>query len=370
MKELGMTPDDPTTPRLDDEAVARLIERAGPRPTIPATDLDAIAAAAQSAWRARSPGRAAPRSSGLLALAASLVVLAIGLVVWWAASRQSGAPIAPVGPVDVATMEAASGPVYVEVAGTEQPLTAGQRIAAGARVRTSGYRAIGNAPPARAALRMESGSIVRLDVGTTVRLASATRLDLVRGALYADTGLDPGANGGRSAGAGAALEVHTSNGIARDVGTRFMVRLRARADGPELEVLVRDGAVAVVRGDESDLAAAGEQLMLTRDGELERRAISPHGPDWEWVMDAGPPFTIEGRTVGEILDWVARETGWTVRYEDEALAEDAPGIVVQGGGGDAVRKVRANQAPFVVLPIAGLEGVLDNGVLVVRRPSR
>jgi hypothetical protein len=97
---------------------------------------------------------------------------------------------------------------------------------------------------------------------------------------------------------------------------------------------------------------------------MERREAPGHGPAWEWVAAAGPPFDIEGRSVADLLGWVSRETGWRVLYEDPGLAAAAEGMVLHGSMGD----LRPEQAPFELLPGAGLEGELRGGVLLVRRP--
>jgi hypothetical protein len=71
--------------------------------------------------------------------------------------------------------------------------------------------------------------------------------------------------------------------------------------------------------------------------------------------------------MAEILDWVARETGWIVRYEDAALADAARGMIQQASREQA-GAMRPDQAPFVLLPGANLEAELQGGVLTVRRP--
>jgi hypothetical protein len=81
------------------------------------------------------------------------------------------------------------------------------------------------------------------------------------------------------------------------------------------------------------------------------------------VLEAAAGFEIEGQTLQDLLDWVARETGWQVRFADAELAASAKEIVLHGGIGN----LRPDQAPFAVLPGAGLEGELSRGVLTIRR---
>jgi hypothetical protein len=141
-----------------------------------------------------------------------------------------------------------------------------------------------------------------------------------------------------------------------------MVRVVGR-EAEAMSVRVREGAVAVERGGATFRAGAGRELVLHRDGRVERRDAPGYGPAWEWVPAAGPAFELEDRSVVELLDWVSRETGWRVLYEDPELAASAEGIVLHGSMGE----LRADQAPFELLPSAGLEGELRGGVLVVRR---
>jgi ferric-dicitrate binding protein FerR (iron transport regulator) len=339
VNELDPKPDT-ALPPLDDEAIGRLVEASGRRPPIPQEDLAAIAAAASAQWRARTPARA---RFPVLALAAAVLAIAAGLALWW--SVRDGAPA----PAVVAAIEAVTGEVRLEVAGETRSVAIGEPVPGAAVLRTGGS---GAGAPARAALRLASGTLVRLDVSTALRLADDRRLELLSGALYADVDSRAGAS---------ALEVSTALGVARDVGTRFMVRL----DEGSLHVLVREGAVAVDRDGRSHLAAAGRELVVHDDGSTDERAAPRYGSAWDWVMEAAPPWSVVGRSVAEVLEWTSRETGWTVRYQDGALEAAAAEIPMLGGGAD-LGKVRADQTPLL-LPGANLEGVVEDGVLTVRR---
>ena len=151
-------------------------------------------------------------------------------------------------------------------------------------------------------------------------------------------------------------------GTARDVGTRFAVRIVGPEGRSALLVRVRDGAVLAGQGRRTYRTEAGQELVLHQDGTAERRGAVPYGPEWQWVMEASAGFDVEGRSLQEFLDWVSRETGWRIVLADEGLAESAAGIVLHGGIGG----LRPDQAPFAVLPGAGLEGELEDGTLTVR----
>jgi hypothetical protein len=349
----------------EEESVRDLLEKAGPRPPIPQEDLDAISRAARSAWQAElrhrgagvaaeTPLRRRPLRALVLGLAAALA-LAVGLAGWW---RLRSVPPPPA----VAWVEMVAGPIYLEAGGggargAARPVAAGAPIPRGAVLR-SGDSAEG---AGRAALRLAGGVSVRLDAATRLRLVSAGALELERGALYVDTGSASGSASG-AARAGATIEVRTPLGTAQDVGTQFTVRLLGTA-GSTLLVRVRDGAVRTEQSGQTFLTAAGQELILHRDGMAESHAAAPHGPEWQWVLATSARFAIEGRTLEEFLAWSSRETGWRIVFADEELARSARTIVLHGGIGD----LRPDRAPFAVLPGAGLEGELADGRLLIRR---
>lgn len=337
----------------DETAVRDLLRDAPRRPLLPAEELQAITAAARAEWRRtveRVRGEEGEerqeRSGGVrwLAMAAALL-LAVVLAGWWLLRPGAGAA------AEVARVERVGGAVTVVPAdgGEGRSLVDGEILTAGATL------ASGDA--GHAALALGGGAAVRLDAGSRLALAAADRLRLEVGAVYVDSG----------ACGGPGLEVRTPLGAARDVGTRFTVRVTG-GDGAaaEMTVRVRDGAVEVESGGGARRrAAAGRGLVLGGDGGFREIIVAPWGAGWEWVLEAAPGFPVEGRSVADFLGWVERETGWRVRYADPALETEAREIVLHGDPGP----LRPDRAPFAVLPAAGLEGELADGVLLVRRSS-
>lgn len=340
----------------DDREVGRLLEHAGARPPVPREDLEAVVAAARSAWRRDVDRRLGERlgpsrlRARLVLVAAAALVVAVTAGGWWWVRRATPPPV-------VATVEAVRGSVWLEAAAPAPPktLAVGDELAMGARVSTAG----GAEGSGRVALRLKGGASLRLDAGTRLHLVDGTTLTLAGGAVYADTGVQGGPVGG-------ALEVRTAMGTARDVGTRFAVRLEeGAAEERSLVVRVRQGVVEVERAGSGDVyrAEGGEELVLGAQGPARRRAVPGHGARWEWVVAAAPAFEIEGRRLGELLDWVARETGWRVRFADPSLEGPARAVVLHGDIGD----LPPDRVPFVVLPGAGLEAELSAGTLRIRR---
>jgi hypothetical protein len=356
-------------PAGDDDRFLReteeLLTAAGPRPEIPAEDLEAIVAAGREVWRAGVEEREAARRSELGPVAgwaaglAAVLAVALGLGWWWIVAGGPGAgdPAAGPGTVVARVVHAWEAPEGFE----------GREITAGSVVETG---AAGGDLPRRLALRLgphsergsergtDSGTELRLDAATRVRLVSASEVELEAGAVYVDTGVRE-ARGRR-------LAVRTPYGVARDVGTRFLVHVGGvGSTGSPLSVRVRDGRVELERRGEVLDAEGGEEMVVRPDGSIVRREAPGHGPAWDWVVATAPAFELEGSTLAELLAWVSRETGWRVRWDDPGLRESAGDIVLHG----TLNGLSPAQAPFAVLPGAGLEGKLDDGDLVVRDDS-
>jgi ferric-dicitrate binding protein FerR (iron transport regulator) len=296
----------------EEEQVRHLLEEAGPRPEVPPEDLAKIKAAFRAEWQQHVRRRRFPDRRLWLLAASVLLVIGFGWWLWPAAS----APVARVegtsGREEGAELLSGTGVVT-----EEDPL----------------------------ALRLEGGASLRLDVDSQVRLVSTSVIELRRGAVYLD-----------SEGTGT-VTVQTPFGTVMEVGTQFEVRLLESA----LRVRVREGEVRV----DSHRAEAGTELTVQADGSVTRNRIASYGPPWSWVLKAAPPLRIEGLTLAEVLARVTRETGWTIRYEDPGIAASAGEIVVHGDVGH----LAPDQALEVVLPGAGLDYQVVDGVLILRAPN-
>lgn len=328
-------------PEEHDDEVRRLLESADARPEVPAAHLQAIESAARKAWERQVRQRRAAQTPWLprplaMVLAAS-VAFALGLGGWWV--WRGSAASAPVGRVVAVAGE-------LRLAGAQETPAVDDALAPGSELTTgTGHTAV----------RLGEATILRLDSETRLRLVSTEAVGLERGAVYVET-----------PGPAARLEVRTPLGTATDVGTRFVVRLH-EGDEPALEVRVREGAVLTARDGRTWRAESGEALTVGPGGAAERRSIDPWGTGWEWVLAASPGFDLEGRTLGELLDWVARETGWEVELAEPAHAEAWRRIVLHGSvGAPGSEAARPDRMIFTVLPGAGLEGELVDGKLVVR----
>lgn len=330
----------------EEVVVRRLLEQAGPRPEVPPADLAAIKSAFRAEWRAHlRRRRIRRRQRRLLALAAALL-LAAGIGGWWWSLRPRA------GPGPVAQVVRLTGEVVFQApaeAGSEPPAP----LSAGTSIPVASVVAVGADSSGAVALRLETGPSVRIDSGSRVRLVSASILQLERGAVYVDSGPDPRR--------GAGVEIQTPLGVVTEVGTQFEVRLLG-VDAALLRVRVREGEVRIEQGEAARSAAGGTEVTVDAGGTFTQGPLATHGAPWEWVSKAAPRLDIEGRTLREFLDWVARETGWEIRYADPELAASADTILLHGTLGN----LSPDEAPAVVLPGAGLRSEVRDGVLVVR----
>jgi ferric-dicitrate binding protein FerR (iron transport regulator) len=337
--------------RGEDE-VQRLLAAAGHRPPLPAEDLAAIKTAAEAEWRrlVQTEHRGSRRLvRGALAMAA-LLLLTLFVGLWWRA------PEAPVVPDFMATVELLAGEVQLvgspgALGDAATQMAVGMELVAGTAVET-----LPGDETARLALRLTGGESVRLAADSKMRLASPLLLELERGAVYIDTG--PRAN---EAGA---IEILTPFGIVRDIGTQYEVRLTAGEDAA-VRVRVREGAVAVSHGEEIYSAAGGEELTLRRDGSIAFDTVEPHGSEWTWVLAAAPGLEIEGQTLASYLEWVARETRWSVSFTDQALEHSAATILLYG----TIEGLTPEESLSVVLPGSGLDYRIENGSLAIATAS-
>ena len=336
MNDVTKPPEEPQRSDVPDDPIARLIRVAGPRPPVPEERMARVRDSVHAGWR--EAAKRARRRSIVLTFAqiAAALVIAIG-VAFWVRGRARVAGVA------AATVVQTEGRVLLRdglVAGTGSVLTAGAGLTTG--------------PDGRAALSLSGGPSVRLDTGTDLRLISARVLELQHGAVYVDTGAQPSK--------GASIEVRTSLGRVRDVCTQFEVRL---ADD-RLNLSVREGVAALDRDDRTYAAPAGTRLRVDSRGAVETGTVGLQGADWGWVLAVAPPFDLEGRTLGDYLDWLSRETGWRVGYTDPSIAAGAATVILHG----STSGLRPDETPAAVLPTCGLRHRLEGETLIIERAAK
>jgi hypothetical protein len=321
------------------DRIESLLRTTGRRPVVPADRAARVKARVRAHWEAERIRRSRNRRAWIVTgvAAAASITTAVGLGV---RQRMASPPV---------TMQAARVEMVVESAwlqppgsASPSPLRSGDRIEVGCEVATEDR--------GRIALRMSRGHSVRIDAGTRVRVVSDRVIALDRGAVYVDSRGPAGAPAG-------SLEVRTPFGSIRDIGTQFEVRLE-----DSLRVRVREGRIVLAGAAASSEVEAGHELEIGEDGRATRRESAAFGAEWEWVGAVTPMLDLEGRSVQEFLDWVARERGLRLRFEGREAASAAPAIKLHG----SIDGMTLEQALESVLPTCRMSHRVDGGVLTVR----
>jgi ferric-dicitrate binding protein FerR (iron transport regulator) len=330
----GPRPVDPAHDRIE-----ALLRTTGRRPTVPAERAARVEAAVKAQWRA-DVRRAARRrwmwSGGALAAAATIAV-GVGL------NLVEPRAIAPAVDSPIAQVAIVSNGAWVQVPGAAAtPLRPGDQLTARAEVATE--------DGGRVALLLTTGHSVRLDTGTRIRLLEERAIALDRGAVYVDSRGRPGHAAG-------ALEVRTPLGTSRDVGTQFEVRWLTAS----LRVRVREGKVLFDATGTSVQVDAGRELELGPDGRMARREWPTAAAEFDWVSGVTPMLQIDGRSLQEFLEWMARERGLRLRFPSSRVAATAPGIRLNG----SIQGMTLDQALDSVLSTCQMSHRIEGDELVV-----
>lgn len=283
-----MTDTQPGPPNEDDDPLEQSLESGLRRPPLTDEAYARIHAAVEAEWRAivRPRSRLTLRSWG--AIAASLVALILGAVVW----------LRP--PVDAAVLGSVA---RVENGGLEfrsalllhRPLGVGAVLRAGEMLIARGSTLV----------ELKDGGTLRIARGAQFEAISADEMALHEGEVYVDMPPDlPRAS---------TFVVRTPVGLIEHLGTQFDV---ATVD-QETRIRVREGRVRLHRGSEAETAVAGTELVVPKTGPASRHSISTHGGQWSWVEALVPEYAIEDRKLMDFLHWAARETGRQLNFGDD-----------------------------------------------------
>lgn len=327
--------------QLPDKDIERLIKWAGPREAVDATRQMRVRGAVHEAWDDAVRGRARRRvwlfaGTGLAAAAAVLLAVAVttpGVGVFGLGKKPT--------PGVVGHLVASSGVVTLDGGSV---LRVGDAALAG--------MVINMAPGTLATVSLAGGGELRLDGGTRAVVQADRRLSIERGGIYIDSGASQGAP---------PVVVDTPLGPVRDVGTRFEVRVIT----PGIRVRVRDGAVRFERAGVQHEAVGGTELIAATGGAVENLASPRYGADWAWTARAAVPFRVEGHALSAFLDWVAREGGRTIAFDDRRLERAAETTILHG----SIDGLTTDDALGVVLPTCGLTSRVDGDRIVIRRAS-
>jgi ferric-dicitrate binding protein FerR (iron transport regulator) len=326
--------DDRARPADDADLVAHLMRAAGRRIEPPATAYDRVLSAATATWERKVRRRRLLRVSAAAAASIAVVSAVVALL-----TDLHRAPVALVGHVDRVTgeCEIRRDNAWTAVAGAVD-------LGAGERIRTHAE--------SRAGILLAGEVSLRLADRTEVQLESASRVRVLAGKIYVDTGTSAASVHPR-------IEVVTPAGVAADYGTQFEVRYVERT----FRVRVREGRVSIDPSDAASLGAVAGDDVTIRAGAVERQRIAATDPEWHWTQSVAPKPDINGRPVTFLLDWVARETGKEVRFAEPTLVRKANTTILHGDIGD----LAPLDALALMLATTDLEhAILDDGTILIR----
>jgi ferric-dicitrate binding protein FerR (iron transport regulator) len=247
-------------------------------------------------------------------------------------------PVLAPGDALVASVTRVVGEVQQDAGGGHwMPLDGAAPLKAGMQLRTGSG--------GRVALRLTDGVELRLDSGTLLAFEDAEHARLSQGAVYVDSRAEAGATSPD-------FELATPEGAVRHLGTQYEARLA----GGGLRVAIREGRVQVGTPTGAVQGAAGEQLVVGA-GRIERSALAPNAPEWNWLATVTPPFTLEGRSVEDFLEWAARETGRAVVFGSSEAAERARAVTLSG----TVEGLTPDEAVAAVLSTTSLRAGIEGG---------
>ena len=294
-----------------DDAVEALLEQAMPRPAPPGKDEKMIREAVFSEWQAVT-GKRRSRSRYLRFAAAASVLLGVALT--FNMLNDNG-----VAPVQVASISKSFGSIHVLGEQAEvQELTDLSAIMAGQTIITNVDSGIG--------IEWGNGGSLRIAADTRIEFLNTEEVFLHSGKVYFDSTpsqLVAGINGGSR---DTTLRIRTDLGVVTHLGTQYMLE----TDGGELVVSVREGQVAINGNYRDEKALDGQRLSIAGSARGSVTNISRYGEPWAWIEEVAPVADTDGRSVSEFLDWVSRETGLIIEYQDAATRQEADGIVLKG----------------------------------------
>ena len=320
----------------DSDVLAELIRKAGRRETPPSEAYDQALAAATQAWQVKVRGRR--RRVFMGRLAAGFAVAAVSVFLWTSLPTAPEPRMAHVDRI-IGSVESRDS----SDAGWTQITDETQALNADIRLRTL--------PGSRLGLRLANGASLRVAGSTELSLGEIGKVTLWAGKIYVDSG--PDADPARQ------TEVVTAAGTAWDIGTQFEVSYESE----NYRLRVREGRVNVLRESAEIANEAGAQLEINSDGHLAHSRIGPTDPAWQWVQSVATAPEIDNKQVTVLLDWISRETGRSIIYENIAVEHKAAMTVLHG----KIRDLLPMDALDVMLATTDLEyEIQEGGAILIR----
>jgi ferric-dicitrate binding protein FerR (iron transport regulator) len=338
-----------------EEAIGKLIAKAGPGPTASPEARQRIYSAVRARWEAeiarprdarnagadRSGRRYSRRFFSPRTIGMAAAVSAIAVALAWLVNLETDVPAG----TQLAQYTVVEGRTEVrrDAAPPERPMAAAATgtILVGDTVVTG--------VDGRIELRRPDGLLLRMNVSTEIRFEQPDEIDLVAGTIYIDSGA-----GVRKE----ALAVNTPLGAVEHVGTQYEVRFAESA----LRIRVREGEITWSGATET-VGSAGEQIVIDAAGTAVRSAIAPNDPAWDWAVSLATLPVADEYRVSETFIWIARELGLRLDATPvmrQRIANLRPIVGLEG-----LTPAEALEALAAVEPTAGLEVEISGDRLVV-----
>lgn len=301
------------TPESRHEALLeRLVRTSGRGPTASADAKARVYTAVHARWQAMLARQArstpAPRSmrskswvlTRRFALAAGLAAVAVVAYRLQAPQESPAVPFASIAKIE--------GNVAIRHSGDQRPVSA--RASAGVRIGDT----LATDASAKLALRLENGYSLRINTSSELAIVAANSVELRSGTVYFDSnGLDLDE-----------FQIQTTFGSVRHAGTQFEASLVATG----LRIRVREGAVAFNDSSRELIATGGEQMHIESSRAPQRTPIAADDPAWSWVEELATLPVESEYPLPEILTWISRETGRSVRFADAAVQARAQTVIL------------------------------------------
>lgn len=331
-----------------DEAFAELLSKAPPRATPPPEIEAEIRDAVYGEWRRVASHDVRRRNLMSFAMAATVL---LGVFITLNMLRTS---LPDFETLQIAKIERQFGSVFI---------TKHSNSSTGSTSAVEGGDIVETGAGSGAALAWHGGGSLRVDENTVVAFEAENRVYLQRGRVYFDS-VDSGSFEERSN--ASEFLIRTDAGLIQHIGTQYMAAVTAEGT----TVSVREGSISVVTEQGDRRATAGEQLVVSAQGSIERNEINGFDEDWQWIQDTTPVIDLDGWQASQALNWVSRESGLTVRYASAAAEQLAgqtkiKGLVVKDDEGkNHLQPVRALE---IFMPLTDLHASIDGGDIVVSK---
>lgn len=274
------------------DAVESLLEHAEPRPAPPPQMKADVRAAVQSEWAAVSGRRRRWQVGRNVALAASVL---LAVVFAFTSLQQTSVPA-----IEVALLDQSTGTIRLHsnesgtIAEDTSTLFAGQTLQTGS--------------DSAAGLAWAGGGSLRVDEQTRIEFISSSEVFLHNGRVYFDSfGTGDGGN----------FAVRTEHGLVTHIGTQYMTETIDSG----IVVSVREGEVLVAGTAHDQTVRRGQRAELTGSSRPVLTNTSGVGDDWAWAESVSPSISVDGMSAFDFLQWVGRETGYSIHFTSEAVNE-------------------------------------------------